>query len=909
MRRCASLYVIALLSTLFSCPLQAADDWTYKVIAVDPSAVNYPLAINDLGEVAFEIRESLAGGPERHSIRLSDGDSTTTLYETQTPDSRFDAFRIGVNNAREVAFYGSIQNGTDVGVFRVRNSGLVRVPTDAYLSVDTDARINNSGQIALKGALNGSGFASDQHGFISEASGSISIVAPVFAPLVPFGFSSRTPTLNNAGDLAIPVYELLGGVIRTRIRIVPRPGTGSFQDYVVESGSRAQIYGVSLNDSKFASVVSGEGNDGTKRVWLVVPSGLADIQSGFTMIAEVKDDVVDIYPETHISDLITVAFSRLHRSGQTQKASISVWNADRGIIQVAEDGEELINGAGPITLIPNGAGGGYVTANGANAKAQLVFRARMNNQDVIIRATPVAGLLPDYPVVPRAEDIIDGGVRFPCLMFLGGCVAGVVGYWDPPVASGYEYTSESPTLRFSSVSIPAPLPGGDSAFTVEFNNTSYPLVAGKRFDFLAFAPSGIESFRITGINLDEAIDPKDPLGFVTGLSFVEGALASDSFTMKAIVQNTDDSDSDGVIDSQDNCPNSANANQADGDADGIGNVCDNCPSVANPTQLDTNGDGVGNACEAKPSVAASVQGVLGNAGWFRSTVQISWVVERADTTDGCQSTSINNDTTGQSLTCTATNVSGTASEVITVKRDVTGPTIALTSPAQGASYPVGTVVSAMYTCTDNVSGIAQCQGSANIGGAIDTTTPGIKSFTVTAMDVAGNATTVQRSYTVSSASDESPPIIQSTLSGTLGTNGWYVSNVTVNWNVNDPESAITSSSGCLSQTIKNDTAVTTITCRAKSSGGTASKSVTIKRDATAPSILVASPLEITYRRGTWVPALFACFDLGSHISTCEAPSPLGTRVDTASVGTKLFKVTATDQAGNSATRHTTYRVN
>jgi len=35
-----------------------------------------------------------------------------------------------------------------------------------------------------------------------------------------------------------------------------------------------------------------------------------------------------------------------------------------------------------------------------------------------------------------------------------------------------------------------------------------------------------------------------------------------------------DADGDGVADNQDNCPNTANANQADCDGDGIGNVCD-----------------------------------------------------------------------------------------------------------------------------------------------------------------------------------------------------------------------------------------------------------------------------------------------------------------------------------------------
>ncbi len=58
-----------------------------------------------------------------------------------------------------------------------------------------------------------------------------------------------------------------------------------------------------------------------------------------------------------------------------------------------------------------------------------------------------------------------------------------------------------------------------------------------------------------------------------------------------------DTDSDGVPDALDNCPNAANANQADGDGDGDGDVCDNCPAQANANQLDTDGDGDGDLCD------------------------------------------------------------------------------------------------------------------------------------------------------------------------------------------------------------------------------------------------------------------------------------------------------------------------
>ena len=58
-----------------------------------------------------------------------------------------------------------------------------------------------------------------------------------------------------------------------------------------------------------------------------------------------------------------------------------------------------------------------------------------------------------------------------------------------------------------------------------------------------------------------------------------------------------DSDGDGIIDANDNCPSTRNANQLDTDGDGIGDVCDNAPTIPNADQNDTDGDGIGDAID------------------------------------------------------------------------------------------------------------------------------------------------------------------------------------------------------------------------------------------------------------------------------------------------------------------------
>ena len=59
-----------------------------------------------------------------------------------------------------------------------------------------------------------------------------------------------------------------------------------------------------------------------------------------------------------------------------------------------------------------------------------------------------------------------------------------------------------------------------------------------------------------------------------------------------------DSDADGVVDMEDNCPGDVN-DQADVDGDFFGDVCDNAPDCFNPTQStsDDDGDGVPDACD------------------------------------------------------------------------------------------------------------------------------------------------------------------------------------------------------------------------------------------------------------------------------------------------------------------------
>jgi hypothetical protein len=134
--------------------------------------------------------------------------------------------------------------------------------------------------------------------------------------------------------------------------------------------------------------------------------------------------------------------------------------------------------------------------------------------------------------------------------------------------------------------------------------------------------------------------------------------------------------------------------------------------------------------------------------------------------------------------------------------------------------------------------------------------------------------------------DPTPPVITPVLTGTLGNGDWYVTNVTVNWRVSDPESLILSSRGCDATTLTADTPGARLSCEAASDGGEATASKTIKVDKTAPTVTGASAARAPDGNGWYNHALvvsFAGFDATSGVEACSAPSYGGPDSATASV--------------------------
>jgi hypothetical protein len=160
--------------------------------------------------------------------------------------------------------------------------------------------------------------------------------------------------------------------------------------------------------------------------------------------------------------------------------------------------------------------------------------------------------------------------------------------------------------------------------------------------------------------------------------------------------------------------------------------------------------------------------------------------------------------------------------------------------------------------------------------------------------------------TLTATFDATPPVISPQISGTLGRNGWYTSNVSLSWSVSDPLAPVTSTSGCASATLSTDTTGQAYTCTATGLGGSASQTVTLKRDATPP-VVTATPAPLPNGNGwnnSTVTVSFSGTDAISGIASCASPVYL-----TAQARGQSASGSCTDNASNVGTATTATSIN
>jgi len=142
------------------------------------------------------------------------------------------------------------------------------------------------------------------------------------------------------------------------------------------------------------------------------------------------------------------------------------------------------------------------------------------------------------------------------------------------------------------------------------------------------------------------------------------------------------------------------------------------------------------APSADVEITLAITGTLGMNSWYTSNVTVNWVVTGAANSSGCDAKTLTADTSGVTLTCSASNLDGTstASKSRTFKIDKTPPVVTAT-PARPAdkngwyNHPLAV----KFSGTDATSGIGACT-SADYKGPDDPSAAVPGSCT----DVAGN---------------------------------------------------------------------------------------------------------------------------------------------------------------------------
>ncbi|MFN8585006.1 MAG: hypothetical protein U0446_06770 [Dehalococcoidia bacterium] len=307
-----------------------------------------------------------------------------------------------------------------------------------------------------------------------------------------------------------------------------------------------------------------------------------------------------------------------------------------------------------------------------------------------------------------------------------------------------------------------------------------------------------------------------------------------------------------------------------------------------------------------PVIGFTLSPSLPAGGWYSSNVTLIWSVTEAESSDtlllvGCVNQAVTADRPYTKYSCGASSAGGEASVVeVEFGRDATKP--ALAAEVLGTAGTGGWFtddVTVRFTCTDAGSGVASDtvpDATLNSEGASQSVTSG-----GSCVDHAGN---VADPLTVSNINLDTtgPNATLAVVSGTLGLNGWYTSDIVVRTSGSDSTSGPVTCTADQTLTVDIQTRTFEGSCTNAAGLATGASSLTVKLDKTAPQLAPALSLASVTRGGALTVEPNAS-DATSGIASSSCGS-----IDTSVVGKHSLACSATDRAGNSATSNVTYEV-
>jgi len=238
----------------------------------------------------------------------------------------------------------------------------------------------------------------------------------------------------------------------------------------------------------------------------------------------------------------------------------------------------------------------------------------------------------------------------------------------------------------------------------------------------------------------------------------------------------------------------------------------------------------------------------------------------------------------------------------TIKIDKTNPTIVGTrSPDANVYNWDNSNVTVSFTCGDSGgSGIGNCSEETIISAE------GVSQFVEgQAEDKAGNTA----SFTVSGINiDKTKPEIVNIIVPDANDHGWYNTDVDVHYSCADILSGPINASGDKIIASEGKNQSVSLECADLAGNISAVESGNINIDKTKPQIIITSPASEDYLLHQTVEADWTAEDVLSEVETVVGTVADGQPIDTSNVGLNVFKVEASDYAGNVNTATVNYYV-
>ncbi len=251
-------------------------------------------------------------------------------------------------------------------------------------------------------------------------------------------------------------------------------------------------------------------------------------------------------------------------------------------------------------------------------------------------------------------------------------------------------------------------------------------------------------------------------------------------------------------------------------------------------------------------------------------------------------------------------------------------TVATRNPLPNAAGWNNTNVTITLNATDNVGGSgvkqivysatgAQTIASTTVSGSTVTFTITAEGTTTISFFARDNANNTETTKTLTIKLDKTPPTFNANVDCSTPDGNWHATDETVWCSINSPD-LVGPSDFTLVTNVPAGTETNNAYTNSKQVCDVAGNCITVgpigphKIDKKRPTVTITAPTAANYKLGQVVKANFACADGGSGVGSCSGTVANNTNIDTSSVGTKTFSVTAQDNMGNQTTKTVTYTV-